>query len=237
MRISRFLRQAHRSALPWERIHDELWLKSNQVHVPHPRAFQPISQGRVSGKVETTPKGYCFRFHKGRKCVPGCAYKHQCFKCEGSFSWSTQAFQFSAPSCQVQLFPPYQRHDRLSFLLKGYTHSTVEFLISGFTHGFPIHFQGERQSRKAKNLLSALDNPAAVVSKLRKELEAQRLAGPFKSPPLSIFWISPLGVVPKKVPGEFRLIHHLSFPRFRHQLMMAYLLSTLVFSMLRLMAP
>ena len=80
----RFLRQAHRSALPWERIHDELWLKSNQVHVPQPRAFQPISQGRVYGKVETTPKGYCFRFHKGRKCAPGCAYKHQCFKCEGS---------------------------------------------------------------------------------------------------------------------------------------------------------
>ena len=79
-----FLRQAHRSALPWERIHDELWLNSNQVHVPQPRAFQPISQGRVSGKVETTPKGYCFRFHKGRKCAPGCAYKHQCFKCEGS---------------------------------------------------------------------------------------------------------------------------------------------------------
>ena len=117
------------------------------------------------------------------------------------------------PGLTLPTLPTLVRVDRLSFLLKGYTHSTVEFLLSGFTHGFPIHFQGARQSGRAKNLLSALDNPSAVDSKLRKELEVQRLAGPFTSPPLSPFWISPLGVVPKKVPGEFRLIHHLSFPK------------------------
>ncbi|XP_074639612.1 uncharacterized protein LOC141897834 [Acropora palmata] len=60
--------------------------------------------------------------------------------------------------------------------------------------------------------MSALDNPEAVDAKLQKELESHRLAGPFQSPPLSPFWISPLGLVPKKVQGEFRLIHHLSFP-------------------------
>ena len=103
--------------------------------------------------------------------------------------------------------------ERLGFLLDGYTLSTVAFLISGFTHGFSIHFQGERKSRTANNLLSALENPSAVDAKLRKELEAQRLAGPFQSPPLSPFWISPLGIVSKKVLGEFRLIHHLSFPK------------------------
>lgn len=48
--------------------------------------------------------------------------------------------------------------------------------------------------------------------KLEKELRAGRLAGPFKSPPFSPFIISPaLGVVPKKTPGDFRLIQHLSF--------------------------
>ncbi len=45
------------------------------------------------------------------------------------------------------------------------------------------------------------------------ELQANRIAGPFQAPPFSTFRVSPLGVVPKKTPGEFRLIHHLSFPR------------------------
>ena len=35
----RFLKQAHRSALPWDRIHDELWLKSHQVS--QARSLQP----------------------------------------------------------------------------------------------------------------------------------------------------------------------------------------------------
>ena len=60
--------------------------------------------------------------------------------------------------------------------------------------------------------MSALDNPEAVDAKLQKKLEVHRSAGPFQSPPLSPFWISPLGLVPKKVQGEFRFIHHLSLP-------------------------
>lgn len=102
--------------------------------------------------------------------------------------------------------------NRLVFLLDGYTPSTVEFFLSGFTKGFPVHFEGERTSQTATNLLSALENPEVVDAKLGKELAAHQLAGPFLSPPLSPFRISPLGIVPKKVPGEFRLIHHLSFP-------------------------
>ena len=37
--------------------------------------------------------------------------------------------------------------------------------------------------------------------------------GPFVSPPFKNFRCSPLGIVPKKVPSEFRLIHHLSYPK------------------------
>ena len=87
------------------------------------------------------------------------------------------------------------------------------FLSDGFTHGFPLHFQGIRESSHAKNLLSAVRNPTVVDAKIAKELAAGRLAGPFDSPPISPFVVSPLGVVPKKSAGEFRLIHHLSFPK------------------------
>ena len=97
--------------------------------------------------------------------------------------------------------------------LSGYDHSIVQLLASGFTFGFPLHFDGPRCSQEAPNLLSALQNPAAVNAKLSKELDAHRLAGPFSSPPFPVFRVSPLGLVPKKVEGEFRLIHHLSYPR------------------------
>ena len=32
-------------------------------------------------------------------------------------------------------------------------------------------------------------------------------------PPFQSFCVSPLGLIPKKIPGDFRLIHHLSFPK------------------------
>ena len=52
-----------------------------------------------------------------------------------------------------------------------------------------------------------------VDAKICKELEAGHLAGPFQTQPFYPFRISPLGVVLKKTPGEFKLIDHLSYPR------------------------
>ena len=89
----------------------------------------------------------------------------------------------------------------------------MQLLESGFTFGFPLHFDGPRCSQEAPNLLSAIQNPKVVSPKLSKELDAHRLAGPFSFPPFPVFRISPLGLVPKKVEGEFRLIDHLSYPR------------------------
>ena len=67
----------------------------------------------------------------------------------------------------------------------------------------------------SKNLVSALHNPQAVDMKLGQELAANRLAGPFLSPPFRPFCVSPLGLVPKRAPSDFRLILHLSFPHGR----------------------
>jgi hypothetical protein len=92
--------------------------------------------------------------------------------------------------------------ERFLFLLRGYKQDILNFLASGFAEGF-----------QTRNLVSALQNTDVVDRKLSKELDAHRLAGPFQSPPFSNLRISPLGVVPKKSPGDFRLIHHLSFPK------------------------
>ena len=51
-----------------------------------------------------------------------------------------------------------------------------------------------------------------VTDKFHKEIEAGRVAGPFSAPPFDNFVVSPLGIVPKKAPNEFRFIQHLSYP-------------------------
>ena len=40
-----------------------------------------------------------------------------------------------------------------------------------------------------------------------------RIQGPFDAPPFINTVISPIGLQPKKTPGEFRLIQHLSYPK------------------------
>ena len=51
-----------------------------------------------------------------------------------------------------------------------------------------------------------------MTEKLSKELTAGRIVGRFDVPPFNPFRVSPpLGIIPKKSPGEFRLIHHLSY--------------------------
>ncbi|KAJ1154308.1 hypothetical protein NDU88_007061 [Pleurodeles waltl] len=56
-----------------------------------------------------------------------------------------------------------------------------------------------------------MEAPGVVQEKLEKERQLGRVAGPFTQPPLPNFIVSPLGIVPKKEQGKYRLIHHLSF--------------------------
>lgn len=51
------------------------------------------------------------------------------------------------------------------------------------------------------------------MQRIQQELLCSRIAWPFiEPPPFPNIQVSPLGLVPKKSPGEHRLIHHLSFP-------------------------
>lgn len=102
--------------------------------------------------------------------------------------------------------------DRLKFFLHGYDRALANYLIDGFRFGFRVNFVGERLAYESPNLKSAIDQPDLVQAKLSKECAAGRIVGPFTTPPFPNLRTSPLGIVPKKDPSEFRLIHHLSYP-------------------------
>lgn len=51
-----------------------------------------------------------------------------------------------------------------------------------------------------------------MLEYIQTELSQGQLLGPFLELPHSSFISMPLGVVPKKEPGYFRVIHDLSFP-------------------------
>lgn len=84
--------------------------------------------------------------------------------------------------------------------------------MDGFTHGFSIGFCGAEAEIISDNLASAKKLPLILENKLFKELALGRVAGPFASPPFDSFRVSPLGLVEKSTPGEYRIIHNLSHP-------------------------
>lgn len=90
--------------------------------------------------------------------------------------------------------------------------SIGQVLLEGFSQGFKIPFQGIRERRVSKNHSSASQQADLVMKKLMEEVELGRVAGPFNDIPIDNLIVSPIGLVPKSTPGEFRLIFDLSFP-------------------------
>ena len=88
-------------------------------------------------------------------------------------------------------------------------------MFKGFSQGFSICNKDSYPQNPPKNLKSSQLHPQIVDIKLDKEAKLGRIAGPFTQPPLEDMVFSPLGLQPKKAPGQFRVIHHLSFPKGR----------------------
>ncbi|KAM3929144.1 LOW QUALITY PROTEIN: uncharacterized protein RB166_006928 [Leptodactylus fuscus] len=86
-------------------------------------------------------------------------------------------------------------------------------LRDGFSFGFYIPFNFSPYPTFADNLRSCKANPGALRDKVAKEVSLGRFEGPFDAIPFSNLRVSPLGIIPKKEAGKFRLIHHLSYPR------------------------
>ena len=114
---------------------------------------------------------------------------------------------------QVQKVVTPVRCDQLEKMLHGYPGDKLSFLLNGFKYGFQIPFSGTISGNICKNLKSARDNIEVVKQKIQVEIDAGRVAGPFAEKPFPDMQISPLGLVPKKELGQWRIIHHLSFPK------------------------
>ena len=77
---------------------------------------------------------------------------------------------------------------------------------------FQHRLSWSHRPRPASNLRSALSHPTVIQEYLNNKCAAGHMAGPFPSPPLPNFVVSPLGAVPKKKSGKWQLIMYLSHP-------------------------
>ena len=112
------------------------------------------------------------------------------------------------PSLPTPVIP-----DKLWEYLDGYDPHLRLYLYQGFKYGFSLHNSKSFPQDPPNNLKSAYQLPQVVDTKLLKESKLGRIAGPFEHQPMPNMVFSPLGLQPKKQPGQFRVIHHLSFPR------------------------
>ena len=100
--------------------------------------------------------------------------------------------------------------DQFAKWIQGYEFEN--YLLTGLQEGFRIGYEGPRSFRDCTNLKSCREHPRVILDKTAKEQALGRIQGPFDRPPFPNIQCSPIGVVPKKKVGEFRLIQHLSYP-------------------------
>ena len=95
------------------------------------------------------------------------------------------------------------------------TEPNRSFLLNGFKVGFQLGCEDSAGGWAVapRNLQSVKKHQAVAREKIREEVLAGRISGPYATPPFAELRISPIGLVAKKEPGKFRLIHHLSWPR------------------------
>lgn len=103
----------------------------------------------------------------------------------------------------------------LKKLLNGYPLQQKNKLIQGFTEGFRIPSSIHINPDKGNyiNHKTTTIHQEITQDKLDLEIQKGRISGPYEEPPLQNMIFSPLGLVPKKKPGEYRIIHDLSFPK------------------------
>ena len=106
---------------------------------------------------------------------------------------------------------PIQTHIVEHSLINYRDSKTKLEIIEGLKFGFKLHYAGPRVPVYCANWKSVFHNYASVKKKLDKEISQGRISDPFSSPPFPTLRCSPLALIPKSVPGEFRLVLNLSY--------------------------
>ena len=115
-------------------------------------------------------------------------------------------------TCQVHSTPV--NVDRLEQALSSHPDKQfVEKLCRELREGARIGYTGPRMPRESRTLPSANKNPVTIQTNLAKEVELGRTVGPFDKPPFPNFQVSPIGLVPKRQPGQLCTIFYLSYPK------------------------
>ena len=219
----------YRAGWAWDSINWELWLKASQTKADQLQSPWCPFPGKGRARPSTTSP--CFAFNRGDMCNKNtCRWMHKCRVCGGPthrLGVSADGQNNSAQVTHLRLVPqldlrPPLAHplglgsklpspvspEALCSILDGYDNNLVAYLLHGFTHGFQIGCVGlpPQRGEVVSNLKSADEFAEVIDRKLAKELALGRILRPYDVPPTC------LGVVPKKSPGEFRKIHHLSYP-------------------------
>ena len=98
----------------------------------------------------------------------------------------------------------------LAKLLSNY--EDKDFIIDGLYNGFDLGYVGEQLSQSCNNNLTVNSNLEVAWDKVMSEVALNRIEGPFPEPPLPFVKCSPLALREKSTPGQFRLLHNLSYP-------------------------
>ena len=219
----------------WDFMNWELWLQASQS-----RQRWANSKGAPftnKGKARHPSSNPCFAFNRGELCNAGnCRYAHKCRHCgdnhpvvrcrqvqgkqthSGKRGLSANGSSANGPTVWPESklpSPSPVSPVALSKLLTGYDVNLAAYHVHGFTYGFRIGCIGlpPQLPGVVHNLKSSEEFSEVIDRKIAKELALGRIVGPHDAPPpYSNYRVSPLAVVPKKAPGEFRMIHHLSYP-------------------------
>ena len=93
----------------------------------------------------------------------------------------------------------------------GYDMQLTQEIASGFRTGFDIGYRGSMlRKNRSSNLPLRVGSLLDLWNKVMCEVETQRVADPFESPPMEYYVQSPLGLVPKGG-KKTHLIFHLSY--------------------------